>query len=49
MRVAQLHGDGARAALPDLPAGLAVVYVLHADKAGNVQTALPPAGSRWVG
>ncbi|KAL4420937.1 hypothetical protein ABPG77_001420 [Micractinium sp. CCAP 211/92] len=46
MRVAQLHGEGARAALPDLPADLAVIYVLHADKAGNVQTPLPPAGSR---
>lgn len=46
VRIAQLHGDGARAALPSLPDGLAVVYVLHADKAGNVQTPLPPAGSR---
>lgn len=48
MRIAQLHGEGARAALPDLPADLAVIYVLHADKAGNVQTPLPPAGSRCV-
>ncbi len=48
VRVAQLHGEGARAALPDLPADLAVIYVLHADKAGNVQTPLPPAGSRCV-
>ncbi|KAL4452784.1 hypothetical protein ABPG75_008446 [Micractinium tetrahymenae] len=46
VRIAQLHGDGARAAVPHLSPDLSVVYVLHADKAGNVQTPLPPAGSR---
>lgn len=40
--IAQLHGDGARNALPDLPS-LRTVYVMHADKTGTVQTVLPPA------
>ena len=54
VRVAQLHGDGARAALPHLPPDLAVIYVMHADKAGHLQTPPPPqqqqtaaASSRW--
>ncbi|KAL4858962.1 N-(5'-phosphoribosyl)anthranilate isomerase 1 [Chlorella vulgaris] len=54
--IAQLHGDGARAALPALPTHLSVIWVLHADKAGRVQTALPPSPSsssngrqpRWI-
>ena len=46
MRIAQLHGDGARAALPHLPPHLAAVYVMHADKAGRLQTAPPPSDSR---
>lgn len=41
--LAQLHGDGARAAFPALPPSLPVVYVLHADAGGALQTALPPA------
>ena len=44
--IAQLHGDGARAALPHLPAHLAALYVMHADKAGRLQTA-PPLQARW--
>lgn len=44
VHIAQLHGDGARAALPHLPPHLAVIYVMHADPAGNLQTAAPPPG-----
>jgi hypothetical protein len=44
--IAQLHGDGARAALPHLPPHLAAVYVMHADKAGRLQTAPPPSDGR---
>jgi len=44
---AQLHGDGARAAFAALPADLPVLYVLHANAAGELQTPLPdPAGQR---
>lgn len=39
--IAQLHGDGARSSLLDLPSDLQVVYVMHADKAGHVQTSFP--------
>ena len=46
--LAQLHGDGARAAYLALPPSLPVVYVLHADTGGALQTPLPPdAGQRW--
>ncbi|PRW61333.1 N-(5 -phosphoribosyl)anthranilate isomerase chloroplastic-like [Chlorella sorokiniana] len=51
VRIAQLHGDGARAALPHLPAHLAAVYVMHADLAGQLQTQPPPPGCRqphWI-
>ncbi|EFN55247.1 hypothetical protein CHLNCDRAFT_11532, partial [Chlorella variabilis] len=50
VRIAQLHGDGARAALEGLPPGLAAIWVLHADKAGRVQSALPPSPGtpRWL-
>jgi phosphoribosylanthranilate isomerase len=43
---AQLHGDGARAALPDIPPELQVIYVLHATTDGVIQTELPTASSR---
>jgi len=46
VRIVQLHGDGARAALPHLPAHLAAVYVMHADPAGQLQTPPPPPGCR---
>lgn len=46
--IAQLHGDGARAALPDLPAHLQVVYVMHADKGGELHTPLPQRAVQWV-
>ncbi|GBF94406.1 phosphoribosylanthranilate isomerase [Raphidocelis subcapitata] len=42
--VAQLHGDGARAALGGLPERLQVVYVLHADQSGQILTGLPDCG-----
>ncbi|KAF8069502.1 ALG5 [Scenedesmus sp. PABB004] len=41
--VAQLHGDGARAAVNDVPGDLQVVYVLQADDAGRIVTPLPGA------
>ncbi|KAK9822225.1 hypothetical protein WJX81_001438 [Elliptochloris bilobata] len=40
--MAQLHGNGARAAYLALPPELPVVYVLHADAGGALQTPLPP-------
>lgn len=46
--IAQLHGDGARSALIGLPSSLRTVYVMHADKAGIVQTALPQIPVDWV-
>lgn len=43
LRAAQLHGDGARAALAELDPEVVpvVVYVLHASDAGEVATPLP--------
>lgn len=41
VEIAQLHGDGARASLLDLPPRLRCVYVMHADKGGALQTATP--------
>jgi phosphoribosylanthranilate isomerase len=52
LRAAQLHGDGARAALAELDpeAVPVVVYVLHASDAGEVATPLPPkAGAAAAG
>lgn len=47
--VAQLHGEGARSALPDLQGtGLEVVYVMHATPDGKVQTPLPQMPVDWV-
>jgi phosphoribosylanthranilate isomerase len=45
IKIAQLHGDGARAALPHLPASLAVIYVMHADTNGILQTPIPDISS----
>eukprot|EP00850_Spirogloea_muscicola_P009932 SM000057S18362 [mRNA] locus=s57:85972:87384:- [translate_table: standard] len=39
---AQLHGDGARAALPHLPPDLRLVYVMQADSQGVLHTPPPP-------
>ncbi|XP_024400671.1 N-(5'-phosphoribosyl)anthranilate isomerase 1, chloroplastic isoform X2 [Physcomitrium patens] len=40
--IAQLHGDGARASLlQGLPESLKVIYVLHANKNGIIQTKFP--------
>lgn len=38
---AQLHGDGARAALKDLPMAIKAIWVVSADADGNIVTALP--------
>jgi phosphoribosylanthranilate isomerase len=38
----QLHGDGAREALSELPGDLKIIYVMHATPDGVVQT-LPPS------
>ena len=47
--VAQLHGDGSRLALLDLPKSLAAVYVMHANKSGTLQTLLPRELATSVG
>ena len=39
--MAQLHGAGAREALPALPHSLEVIYVMHADSSGRLHTAAP--------
>ncbi len=39
--IAQLHGDGARAAVWDLPEHLQVIYVMHVDSNGRLQTPQP--------
>lgn len=36
--IAQLHGDAARSAFEALPPDLSVIYVVHADSSGQVQT-----------
>ena len=36
--IAQLHGDAARSAFESLPLDLRVIYVVHADSDGQVQT-----------
>lgn len=41
IRVAQLHGDVAREALGSLPPTLQVIYVVHADSNGVIQTLQP--------
>ena len=41
VQIAQLHGDGARAAVAHLQSDLRVVYVMHAEKDGTLQTPLP--------
>ena len=42
--IAQLHGDAARAAVWDLPDCLQVIYVMHVDASGCLQT--PPPAQR---
>ena len=41
VQIAQLHGDGARAALPALPSSLRVIWVVAADADGKLSTPLP--------
>lgn len=38
---AQLHGEEARRALPDIPTKIKVIYAISADESGNVVTPLP--------
>eukprot|EP00271_Cylindrocystis_brebissonii_P000190 TRINITY_DN1022_c0_g1_i1.p1 TRINITY_DN1022_c0_g1~~TRINITY_DN1022_c0_g1_i1.p1 ORF type:complete len:314 (+),score=43.25 TRINITY_DN1022_c0_g1_i1:750-1691(+) len=43
LSIAQLHGDGARSAAAALLASpLRLIYVVHADQTGVIQTPLPP-------
>lgn len=37
----QLHGDGARESLPDLPTDMKVIYVLQCSPDGKVMTPAP--------
>lgn len=39
--VAQLHGQAARKAVAKLPEWLHVIYVMHADSTGAIQTPAP--------
>lgn len=50
VRIAQLHGEGARAAVVELQAStdLRLVYVMHAEKDGTLQTDLPQQLDRWA-
>ncbi|XP_031497660.1 N-(5'-phosphoribosyl)anthranilate isomerase 1, chloroplastic-like [Nymphaea colorata] len=52
IEIVQLHGDGARAALPCLLQWCRVVYVLHADETGKLITGTPDdeslASVDWV-
>ncbi|CAN6466950.1 unnamed protein product [Victoria cruziana] len=52
IEIVQLHGDGARAALPCLLQGRRVVYVMHADETGKLVTGMPDdeslASVDWV-
>ncbi|GAB4815156.1 hypothetical protein N2152v2_002202 [Parachlorella kessleri] len=41
VQIAQLHGDGARASVSQLQLDLRVVYVMHAEKDGTLQTPVP--------
>ncbi|KAI5078320.1 hypothetical protein GOP47_0005991 [Adiantum capillus-veneris] len=47
--IAQLHGEGARASLTNLPSHLETIYVVHVDKSGILQTPLPGSNSvDWI-
>ena len=41
LEIAQLHGDGARLAVWDLPHSLQVIYVISVDAQGNQLTPMP--------
>lgn len=43
---AQLHGDEARKSLTKLPEHLGIIYVVHADNSGTIQTTLPEQNER---
>ncbi len=44
--IAQLHGDGAREAFLKLPDMIKVIYVVHAQGDGTIQTSLPRDGRK---
>ncbi|KAL6749425.1 hypothetical protein V8C86DRAFT_2847270 [Haematococcus lacustris] len=49
IEIAQLHGDGARAAAAALQSSdLQLMYVMHATPSGDVQTAPPASPVDWV-
>ena len=41
IQVAQLHGSAARQALPEISEDLHVVYVMHSNQQGSIQTPSP--------
>jgi phosphoribosylanthranilate isomerase len=41
LKIVQLHGDGARKAISDLPPALQTIYVMQSDPEGRLQTPLP--------
>lgn len=41
LEIAQLHGDGARSAVWNLPRSLQVIYVISVDAQGNLRTPVP--------
>jgi phosphoribosylanthranilate isomerase len=47
--IAQLHGSVARQAVTVLPKDLEVIYVMHADKAGQIRTPTPADLARSMG
>lgn len=48
INVAQLHGEGARASLINLPPTLRTIFVMHADQTGRVHTSRPPVPVNWI-
>lgn len=48
IHIAQLHGDGSRAAIVDLPKDLKTVYVMNVDESGNVCCPPPPRVADWI-
>jgi phosphoribosylanthranilate isomerase len=41
LEFAQLHGDGARSSLSQLPDSLPLIYVLHANSEGTIVSSTP--------
>ena len=49
LKIAQLHGDGARSAAWNLPHSLQVIYVINVDRHGNLQTPVPARPAEAAG